>query len=231
MNQETATEDLPRPQRLSPLAMASIALSVLPVGSLLAPILGIAALVQLRRRPDLRGAAVAWGGIALGTAASALMVGGAYWMYRSLVQLADRPATALAAAWGGDAEEFRAQMTPPANEVTGARLAGWVAPLRDRLGAFDGAEMAPKPPPPPAGALPEREMRAGYVCRFSQGGEARSIPTVVVFERPLATERVSAIRIRRFEFELPDGTRIVFPPDEQRDSPSDGRTAGDEPRR
>lgn len=217
--------------RMSPLAMASIVTSVLPVGSLVAPILGIAALLQLRRRPDLRGAAVAWGGIAMGIVASALMVGGAYWMYRSLQQLADRPATALAAAWTGDAEAFRAQMAAPANEVTAARLADWVAPVKQRLGAFKGAEMAPAPPPAPAQPLPEREMRAAYVCRFESEGEARTVPAVVVFERPLATESVAAIRIRRFEFELPGGARIVFPPDEQRDAPSDGRTAGDEPRR
>lgn len=224
-------EIVPVNPRMSPLAMASIVTSVLPVASLLAPVLGIAALLQLRRRPDLRGAAVAWGGIVLGIVASALMVGGAYWMYRSLEQLADRPGTALAAAWAGDAEAFRAQMAAPANEVTTARLAEWVAPVKERLGTFARAEMAPAPPPAPPQPLPEREMRAAYVCRFESAGASTSVPTVVVFERPLATESVAAIRIRRFEFELPGGARIVFPPDEQRDAPSDGRTAGDEPRR
>lgn len=224
-------ETVPVNPRMSPLAVASIVTSVLPVGSLLAPILGVAALLQLRRRPDLRGAAVAWGGIAMGIVASAAMVGGAYWMYRSLAQLADRPATALAAAWSGDAESFRAQMAAPANEVTAARLAQWVAPAKERLGAFVGADMATAPPPAPPQPLPEREMRAAYVCRFASAGETAAVPTVVVFERPLATESVAAIRIRRFEFELPGGARIVFPPDEQRDAPSDGRTAGDEPRR
>ena len=231
MNHEPEPDSVPVVRRLSPLAMASIATSVLPVGSLLAPILGIAALLQLRRRPDLRGAGVAWGGIVIGTAASALMVGGAYWMYRSLQQLADRPGTALAAAWAGEAELFRAQMAAPANEVTAPRLEAWVAPLKARLGTFAGATMGTAPPPAPPEPLPEREMRAAYVCRFGAEGGPREIPTVVVFERPLATESVAAIRIRRFEFELPDGARIVFPPDEQRDAPSDGRTAGDEPRR
>jgi hypothetical protein len=152
-------------------------------------------------------------------------------MYRSLQQLADRPGTALAAAWAGDAELFRAQMAAPANEVTAPRLEAWVAPLKARLGTFAGATMGTAPPPAPPEPLPEREMRAAYVCRFGAEGGPREIPTVVVFERPLATESVAAIRIRRFEFELPDGARIVFPPDEQRDAPSDGRTAGDEPRR
>lgn len=201
------------PPRWSALALVSLVLSVLPVGSLLAPVLGLAALIQLRRRSDLRGAGIAWAGIAVGVVASALMVGGAWTLWREFTQLSGRPALALRAAWDGDAPVFREQMAAPGREASAERLRDWAAPLRGRLGEFRGLELAPEPPPPPEKPLPDTEMRALYVGRFaSVEGPVR---TTVTFERPGAATSVAAIRVRRFEFLLPDGARIVFPPDDE----------------
>ncbi|MFM9097792.1 MAG: hypothetical protein ACKOQW_05805, partial [Phycisphaerales bacterium] len=52
-----------------------------------------------------------------------------------------------------------------------------------------------------------------YVGRFAAvDGPVR---TMVTFERPGAATAVAAMRVRRFEFLLPDGTRIVLPPDDE----------------
>jgi hypothetical protein len=48
---------------------------------------------------------------------------------------------------------------------------------------------------------------------------------VVTFARPASTEAIDSIRIKRFLFKMPDGTRIVFPEDER---PEAQRSAGNE---
>lgn len=207
---------LPTPPRpWSRLAAAALVLSVLPVGSLVAPVLGVASLVRLRRRPDLRGEPLAWAGIILGVVSSTLMVGGGYAMYRAFDELAHRPSRALAAAWRGDAAAFRAEMAKPGSEATAAQVAAWVAPMRGSLGELVDVALADAPPPAPTAPLPESEIRAAYVARFAGPGGERRVPVTVVLERPPGASAVSAIRIRRFEFVLPDGARIVIPEDER----------------
>ena len=63
---DRAGTDAPGPVRWSPMAMASLMLSVLPFVSAVAPVLGAAALVRMRSRPNLRGKPLAWAGIVLG---------------------------------------------------------------------------------------------------------------------------------------------------------------------
>ena len=209
------------PVRWSRLAMASIVLSVLPIGSILAPLLGIVALFRFRGRPDLLGRGLAWGGIVLGLVASSIMVLSAYGIYRSFIDLAARPSTALQAAWTGDAEQFRLQMAGPGKDATAATINEWIAPLRERFGTLDAVELAPSAPPvagaTPATAPTEREMRALYVAVFRNESGVTRLPLDVTFERPVGVDAVTAILVRRFQFDLPGGTRIVFPDDERTD--------------
>ena len=210
------------PVRWSRLAMASIVLSVLPIGSILAPLLGVVALFRFRGRPNLLGRGLAWGGIVLGSVASSIMVVSAYGIYRSFVDLTARPSTALQAAWTGDAEQFRLQMAGPGKDATAATINEWIAPLRERCGTLDAVELAPSTPAvtgttTQAVARTEREMRALYVAVFRKDSGVTRLPLEVTFERPVGVDAVTAILVRRFCFDLPDGTRIVFPDDERTD--------------
>ena len=209
------------PLRWSRLAMASIVLSVLPIGSILAPLLGVVALFRFRGRPNLLGRGLAWGGIVLGFIASAIMVASAYGIYRSFVDLTARPSTALQAAWTGDAEQFRLQMAGPGKDATAATINEWIAPLRERCGTLDAVELAPSTPAVTGTTQPvartEREMRALYVAVFRKDSGVTRVPLEVTFERPVGVDAVTAILVRRFCFDLPDGTRIVFPDDERTD--------------
>jgi hypothetical protein len=209
------------PVRWSRLAMASIVLSVLPIGSILAPLLGLVALFRFRGRPNLLGRGLAWGGIVLGFIASAIMVASAYGIYRSFVDLTARPSTALQAAWTGDAEQFRLQMAGPGKDATAATINEWIAPLRERCGTLDAVELAASTPAvtgtTQAVARTEREMRALYVAVFRKDSGVTRVPLEVTFERPVGVDAVTAILVRRFCFDLPDGTRIVFPDDERND--------------
>ena len=206
------------PRRWSTLALVSLVLSVLPAGSVIAPLAGIVALLQLRRRPDLRGAGIAWAGIAVGVVASSLMVGGAWSLWREFMLLSERPSIALRAAWTEDASTFREQMAGAGREASAEALRAWIAPVRARLGDFRGLEMSKTPPQAPERPLPDTEVRAAYLGSFS--GVEGTVPVTVTFERPVAASGAAQIRVRRFEFLLPDGTRIVFPPDDQQPAAS-----------
>ncbi len=219
MNEAASTAARPLPERWSPLAVASLVLSVLPIGSAVAPVLGTAALLQMRRRTDLRGRALAWAGIAVGFVATALMVLAAWGVWRATQALAMRPSVALRAAWSGDAERFRQEMTEPGSLATAAQVEAWVAPVRARLGELREVRLGDHAPEA-EGAVPERELPAAYEAVFAAaddagGGATVTVPVVVTFARPASTEAIDSIRIKRFLFKMPDGTRIVFPEDER----------------
>ena len=163
---DTTPEPTFAPLRWSRLAMASLVLSVIPLGSVVAPIVGAAALVRLRARPDLRGRALAWGGIVVGVVASILTIGGAYGLYRSFKELALRPAIALRAAWDGDAEAVRGEMTKPASEATAADVGRWVAPLKARFAELLSVDLGPAAPVGGGAPTPDRQMQAAYVAKF-----------------------------------------------------------------
>jgi hypothetical protein len=82
-------------------------------------------------------------------------------------------------------------------------------------------ELAPSTPAVTGTTQPvartEREMRALYVAVFRKDSGLTRLPLEVTFERPVGVDAVTAILVRRFRFDLPDGTRIVFPDDELTD--------------
>ena len=210
------------PVRWSFLAKASIVLSVLPIVSILAPILGVMALVQFHRRPNLLGRGLAWAGIALGLVTSTLTFAMAYAIHRWYIDLGARPGTALQAAWAGDPERFRLQMVGPGKDATAATIAEWIAPLRGRFGTLESEEFAPPAPATETTATPavvrtEQDMRAIYVAAFRNDSGVTRLPLNVTFESPVGVNWLTAILVRRFCFDLPDGTRIVFPDDERTD--------------
>jgi hypothetical protein len=208
--------------RWSPLAIASIVTSVLPLASAIAPLLGAIALLGLRRRPHLRGLALAWAGIAIGIAATGLQVAGAWSIAHAFNTLAARPGQVLRSAWSGDAEGLRGAMTPPGNAATEARISAWVGELRGRFGEFDSVRMASAAATAPA-PVGEREMRASYEASFRRAdGTVVTVPLSVTFERPATSDAIDSIRVRRLAFMPADGARIVWPDDEPADD--DGAT-------
>ena len=209
-----ATSDVVGPSRWSPLALGALVLSVLPIVSVVSPVLGAAALVRLRAKPTERGRALAWAAIVLGLTTSSAQLGLGLMMANAARAVTERPADALRAAWAGDAEAFRARMAGTAGEATAAGLAALVSPLRDRLGEFVSLDIdLARKLPPPAGPVPEGELSAPFVASFRGAAGPVRVPTVVIYERPAAGQGPTDVRIRRFEFDLPDGTRIVWPED------------------
>jgi hypothetical protein len=222
---DRAGTDAPGPVRWSPMAMAALMLSVLPFVSAVAPVLGAAALVRMRSRPNLRGKPLAWAGIVLGLVTTGATAGMGWMIAQGAKAITERPGEALRAAWSGDAEGFRARMSGAAHEATADRIAAWIEPLRSRFGGFEGLELDfARKAPAPGDPMPEREMTAPYVARFRGPAGDASVPATVVFEKPTGGS-AQDVRIRRFEFDLPGGTRIVLPEDGTRQQPGTGSSA------
>jgi hypothetical protein len=193
------------------MAVLSVILGVLPVVSPIAPLLGAAALLRMRQDPRLEGRLLAWAGIVVGTVVTAGTYGGAYYLARSIREMADRPAVALRAAMAGDASTFRAQFTGPATSLSAAGITGWADALHARFGALEGVDLAKAPPKtPPAGGPTSTRFEGAYVVRFARA----TIPARVLFELPSeGGASVGGYRLRRIVLEPEGEAAIVFPDD------------------
>jgi hypothetical protein len=193
----------------SGLAVLSAVLSVVPCACVLAPVLGIVALVKIKRDPTLEGRPLAWAGIVLGTVVSVVIAASGISLANQFRQVAQRPEAAMRAAMAGDGATFRAQMTGPAAQVTSEDLIAWSRTLQERFGALQAVAMdvnAPQSAPAP-GEKNDR-MTATYILTFDRA----RVPAVFLFEPP-AESRSGLLdaRIRRITLEPTDGARIVFP--------------------
>lgn len=198
------------PRRRSALAVLAMVLSVLPVGSLVAPILGAAALVQMRRDPRLDGRALAWAGIVVGAVASSLMIGGAWMQWMAFKHVVDMPRVAIEAAMAGDADALRAQLSKPGSEATSTDVQAFGGALRSSFGAFRGLRVDDRPPAD-ASQPREREVRAPFIATFERG----EVPLTVLYESVDGRGfGVGSMLVRRLAFLPAGGPRIVFPDDE-----------------
>lgn len=197
-------------RRRSALAVLALVLSVLPVGSMLAPVLGAVALVQMRRDPRLDGRALAWAGIVVGVVASSLMLGGAWMQWVAFRHVVEMPRIAIESAMSGDADRMRAELCKPGSEATSADIRAFGAALRTAFGEFRGLQVDSKPPAD-AGPPREREVRAPFIATFERG----DVPLTVLYESVEGRGfGVGSMLVRRLVFRPAAGPRIVFPDDE-----------------
>jgi hypothetical protein len=197
-------------RRRSALAVLALVLSVLPVGSMLAPILGAVALVQMRRDPRLDGRALAWAGIVVGAVATSLMVGGAWMQWMAFQHVVEMPRIAIEAAMAGDADRMRAELCKPGSEATSDEIRAFGATMRASFGAFRSLRVD-RNPPADAGQPREREVRAPFIATF----ERADVPLTVLYESVDGRGfGVGSMLVRRLAFLPAGGPRIVFPDDE-----------------
>lgn len=193
----------------SGLAVLSAVLSVVPCACVLAPLLGVVALVKIRRDPTLEGRPLAWTGIILGSVVTLVITVSGISLANQFRQVAQRPEAAMRAAIAGDGAAFRAQMTGPAERVSSEDLIAWSRTLQERFGALKEVAIDVNAPPvaPAPGEKTDR-MSAAYILTF----ERARVPAVFLFEPP-AESRSGLLdaRIRRITLEPTDGARIVFP--------------------
>lgn len=205
---DSPSADFAAPAR-SRLAVLSLITGVLPVISPIAPLLGVAALLRMRRDSRLEGRLLAWAGIVVGTIVTLGTYGSAYYLARSLRDMADRPGVALRAAVTGDSTTFRAQFTGPGSSISASGITDWADALQSRFGAYEGVELAKEPPKkPPEGGPTSTRFEGAYTVRFARA----TVPARVLFELPTeGNATVGGYRMRRIVLEPAGAAAIVFP--------------------
>jgi hypothetical protein len=118
-----------------------------PPATLLAPVVGLYALLHIREVPGRGGRGMARSAIAIGVVGTAFWIGAVAWVHRNVRQpLLDGPALALRAAQNGDLVTFRAAFdSPTLAGVSDEEAARFVSEITRRYGRLQ--EMTPIEPP------------------------------------------------------------------------------------
>jgi hypothetical protein len=152
-----------------------------PVASLVAPILGVVGLLQIRRRADRRGRGLAVAGIVLGLAATGGWAAGAGWWHTHVRRpILSGPAEALRAGQEGDVGAFMAAFTPQVPATPRAEAMAFLDEVSGRYGRLLGWAQAPADDGANAAApVDTRGLRLSYLYQFEAGPVATEAEFVV----------------------------------------------------
>ena len=142
---ETVLDNEQQEQKRSRVATAALVCSLIiccPLVTVVAPILGIIALLKIRSKPYLKGKGFAWSAIIIGTVATVVWIfGGSFMAYKVFEGTPRTTSSMIAAGYEGDYEAFRAEMTVGSSNVTDEEIQAFIDELRERYGNFDTVVM------------------------------------------------------------------------------------------
>ena len=183
-----STNPSPQPPRqISLWALASLFCGAgfgCPPLALLAPLLGIAGLSQVKHHPHrYRGRNLAIAGIILGFVGIALWFVGLRWADRNIRSpILEGPEPAMHAAFSGDFDAFRSFFNGPAANASDAEIARFVQELSRRYGSFEDMSL---------GTIQTRDVQTEdiqpaeivrpYLMRFT-GGAAEADAHFIAFQ-------------------------------------------------
>lgn len=139
MPEERHAEQQPAsiPPQRSGWAVASLlsSLTLCPVATILAPALGIKALIDIRNSNRLTGRAIAIAGIVIGTLITAAWIAGGVWAHINIRQeIIEGPIDELRAGLANDLDGFRAGFHGPATQTSDIEIMRFLATLSRRYG-------------------------------------------------------------------------------------------------
>jgi len=141
---EIPAELEPQFQQRSTLATVSLICSFIiccPIVTIFGPLLGLIALVKLKRNPALKGKGFAWTGIIVGTISTIisvlLIVVVVTFGFTVIDRMAMAAQTTIQAGYDGDYETFRDSMSSMNSPVTDEEIQEFIEELRTRYGTFD----------------------------------------------------------------------------------------------
>lgn len=133
-----SSPEQPRVPPVSIWAMLSLLCSLVvfcPVLTLLGPLLGVKALMDIRSRPWLRGRGIALAGIIIGLIATAMSGGAGYWWHVNVrTPILHGPAEELRAGYAGDYDRFRAGFIGAGAEASDDAVEAFFRELDRRYG-------------------------------------------------------------------------------------------------
>ncbi len=140
-----------------------------PAASLLAPVLGAAALLDVRRHPGRSGRRLAFAGIILGALGTAWWgAAAAWWQVHARVPMLEGPARQLRLGLGGDVEGFRAGFAGP--DGGPAEAAAFLSEAAGRYGRFiRSAQRVPPAGEAAAAGWASGRVRIPYTFLFEAG--------------------------------------------------------------
>lgn len=159
-------------RRVTPWATASLLCSVVvfcPVASLIAPLLGMKAIAEIRARPGVGGLNLAIAGIVIGLVSVLGWAGFAtWWHYNVRLPMIEGPLAEIRAAQMGNPAVFRAGFTGDAAQATDEEIAGFLSEMARRWGVLRAITPDFSPDADASGEH-RFHARVPYVFHFEQG--------------------------------------------------------------
>ena len=168
----TNAEQPPTPvARTSNWAVASLlcSLACCPVATLLGPLLGLRALVQIRANPTtVRGRGIAIAGIVIGLAISLVWIAAAiWWQFNARLPMLNGPRDALQAGLAGDVARFKAAFVGDDPAGPADEAIAFLNQLSTRYGRLLDSTLSQSPITKPTLSGPA-ELRITYTLTFDQ---------------------------------------------------------------
>ncbi len=151
--------------KTSGLAVTSLIFSLIlccPLTTIIGPLLGLGALVQIGRNPALKGRGLAFAAIIMGIAFSVAQGFGGYSMYKNFIEpMYVGPRDALSSGFAGDIAGFKGHFYGSGATASDEQATAFIEQLRQRYGEFVSSELNPQTQPQGGPA-----MDFGYFLSF-----------------------------------------------------------------
>ena len=198
-DRDDADDDAPPQVGISRWAVLAFGTSLAlfcPLLTIIGPLLGLRALVQIRAHPGRTGRGMALAAIWIGCIGCVgwiiLLI---WWNTNVRRELLQGPQTALALAFAGENASFKERFIGDGAAADNARIKAFIDPLRERYGRFQSAMQDDSAPAPTQDG--GRSVVIPYVLQF-EGGPVKADTRILLFAKFLAP-RLESITVKDAE--------------------------------
>lgn len=168
---DTTFDPQPPAKKTSGLAITSLIFSLIvccPVATIIGPLLGLGALVQIGRNPALKGRGLAFAAIIMGVVFTLAQGWGGYQMWQVMKPVLEGPNAALTAGFAGDTAALKAEFHGAGATASDAEVTAFIGELRKRYGAYQSCRHD-QTAAGPTGAYGDPVIPFPYILTFDNG--------------------------------------------------------------
>ena len=161
----------PAATKTSGLAITSLIFSLIvccPVATIIGPLLGLGALVQIGRNPALKGRGLAFAAIIMGVVFTLAQGWGGYQMWQVMKPVLEGPDAALTAGFAGDTAALKAEFHGAGATASDAEVTVFIGELRKRYGAYQSCRHD-RTAAGPTGTYGDPVIPFPYILTFDNG--------------------------------------------------------------